>query len=212
MVDKVRRVHVVKDVDVALAPGLVDPAAVEFFACSHWRPSLGSSRDVALSSRPLRVFAARSPLSRPRSRGRRQRPDDPASAGNQGGFDRLGPRGGRGLHKTCRAQFVQSVLGRSRLCAQINPLRVTTNAYNHTHDPGQIGGYLAQVRKDRPEVVLPGAISATDLAGGTSLPVSGPGGHERNDRFESAQMTASRHGKGLIRHWLQRRSSSRSAG
>jgi nucleotide-binding universal stress UspA family protein len=34
--------------------------------------------------------------------------------------------------------------------------------------------------------------------------VSGPGGHERNDRFESAQMTASRHEKGLIRHCLQK--------
>ena len=31
-----------------------------------------------------------------------------------------------------------------------------------------------------------------------------PGGHERNDRFESAQMTASRHEKGLIRHCLQK--------
>jgi len=35
MVDKVRRIHVVKNVDVALAPGLVDPAAVEFFTYSH---------------------------------------------------------------------------------------------------------------------------------------------------------------------------------
>ena len=36
----------------------------------------------------------------------------------------------------------------------------------------------------RPEVVLPGAISTTDLAWMRSLPVSGPGGHGRNDRFE----------------------------
>ena len=34
--------------------------------------------------------------------------------------------------------------------------------------------------------------------------MSDPGGHERNDRFESAQMTASRHEKGLIRHCLQK--------
>ena len=40
--------------------------------------------------------------------------------------------------------------------------------------------------------------------GRRSLPMGGPGGHERNDRFESAQMTASRHGKGLIGHCLQK--------
>jgi hypothetical protein len=42
--------------------------------------------------------------------------------------------------------------------------------------------------------------------------VSGPAGHERTDRSGSAQMTAGRHGKGLIRHCRHRRSSSRSAG
>ena len=47
------------------------------------------------------------------------RAQSPATAGNQGGLDRLGPRGGRVSHKTYRAQFVQSVLGRSRLRAQI---------------------------------------------------------------------------------------------
>jgi hypothetical protein len=112
---------------------------LEFFACTHWRPPLGSPRDVALSSRPLRVFAARSPLSRPRSRGRRQRPDDPASAGNQGGFDRLGPRGGRGLQQDLPGS-VRAIGARPKPPMRPDlPSRVTTNAYNHGHDPGQNG-------------------------------------------------------------------------